>query len=86
MSPPFESVSQKRIAFAHFFQVVGWICGIRERGNDIGDDEPPFVVMDGAAHFLALEEGDASFRRFGGGSHGKKESGRRRWKSGIVDF
>jgi hypothetical protein len=83
LSPPFESVSQKRIAFAELFQVVGWICGIRQRGNDIGDDEPPLVVMNGAAHFLALEEGDASFGRVGGGGHRKEESGGRRWKIRI---
>jgi hypothetical protein len=83
LPPPFGKLG---VTAAHIFDVALGIDGIRERGNDIGDDKTPFVVMDGAAHFLALEEGDAPLGRVGGGSHGKKESGRWRWKSRIIDL
>jgi hypothetical protein len=80
LPPPFGKLG---VTAAHILGVTLGIGGIRQCGDDIGDDEPPFVVMDGAAHFLALEEGDASFGRVGGGSHGRKGGGRRRWKSRI---
>lgn len=67
--PPFESSSQQGVTPAHFLQIVGGICGIRKRGNDVADHKPPFVVMDGAANLLALEQGNAGLRRIGGGVH-----------------
>ena len=44
-----------------FLKVVGGIYRVGECGDDIGDDEPPFVFMEGFADFLFLKEGDFGF-------------------------
>jgi hypothetical protein len=57
--PPFESLGQLRVALAHVLEITLRICRIGERGNHIGDDKPPFVVVDGAANFLPLKQCDS---------------------------
>ena len=59
--PPFENFAKGRVALAELLQIVAGINGVGQHGNDIRDDEPPFGVVNGAAAFLALEQGDASF-------------------------
>ena len=59
--PPFESLGKPFIAGAHFFEIVRRIHRIGERGDDIGDDEPPFVLVERLADLLFLEEGDFCF-------------------------
>ena len=72
LPPPFGKLG---VTAAHIFGVALGIGRIRQRGDDIGDDKPPIVVVDGAANLLPLYEGDAVFGRVGGGAHGKEESG-----------
>jgi len=59
--PPFEGVGKRRIALAKLFEVSVSVYRIGERGNHVGDDKPPFVVVDGAADLLPLEQCDAPF-------------------------
>ncbi len=59
LSPSFESVGQKLVALAELFQIVAGINGVGQHGNDIRDNEPPFVVVNRAADFLALKQGEA---------------------------
>ena len=46
------------------------ISRVGQHGNDIRDDEPPFIVVNGAADFLSLEKGDAVFGVLAGVTHG----------------
>jgi hypothetical protein len=57
-TPPFEGLGKGRVALAKAFEVLGRINGVGKRDNDVGDDKPPFVIVNGAADFLALEEDD----------------------------
>lgn len=57
--PPLAVQAQVGIAPAHLLPIVRRIGGIRQGGNDVGDDKPPFVVMQGAADGLLLKHGDS---------------------------
>ena len=61
MSPSFEGFGEGRIPIAEFLEVIARINRIGQGRNNIRDDKPPFIVVDGAADFLPLEEGDARF-------------------------
>jgi len=51
--PP--SFSRLRITATHILDVALGIDRVGRRGNDIGDDKPPLIVVDDAANFLPLE-------------------------------
>jgi len=53
--PPLAVQAQIGVAPAHLLPVVRRVGSIRQRGNDVGDDEPPFVVVQGATDFAALK-------------------------------
>jgi hypothetical protein len=59
LSPPFESLGQLWVALAEFLQIVAGINRVGQRRHHIGDDKPPFVVVDDATDFLALKQRDA---------------------------
>ena len=61
MSPPFESLGQLLVTLAEFLEIIAGIDRIRQRGNDIKNDKPPFVIVDDAADFLSLKQRDALF-------------------------
>lgn len=74
--PPFVEF---RIAPAHIAHVAYHICGIREHRHHIRDHEPPFVVVQGAAYFLALEKRDARAGFVSLSAHGAGNFGRCGW-------
>ena len=45
LTPPLEGFAQIRISFAHFLPIIGRIGGIRQGGDDVGDDKPPLIVV-----------------------------------------
>ena len=50
--PPF---TQLRVALFHPLDVLFWIARLDEGEHNIFYDKPPFIVMNGAADFFALE-------------------------------
>ena len=54
--PPLAIQAQIRVAPAHLFPIVRRVSGIRQRGNDVGDNEPPFIVVQSAPDFAALKQ------------------------------
>jgi hypothetical protein len=60
--PLFEGSGQLRVAPPHISEIVLWIRRVSERSNDISDDKPPFIVVNGAEDFFPLEQGDPPFR------------------------
>ena len=54
--PPLEGFPQNRISFPHLFPIFGRICGIRQDGDDVGDNKPPLIVMHRAADFALLKQ------------------------------
>lgn len=70
MSPPFEHVAEGRIAFAKFLEVIARLNRISEDSNNVCNHKPPFVVMDGAADLLPLEQSDVGFWVLAGVIHG----------------
>ena len=61
LPPPLENIGQGRIAAAHILEIARRIDRIREDGHNVRNHKPPFIVVNRAADFLALEQGDASF-------------------------
>ena len=53
MPPPFGKF---RIATAHVLHIALGVGGIGQRSDNIDNDEPPFVVVDGSADLLAPEQ------------------------------
>jgi hypothetical protein len=68
--PPFERLIQLHVTLAYSLEILRRIGRIGQDVDDVRDDEPPFVVVNGAADFLALEEGDMGFGVPGGVAHG----------------
>ena len=66
-----EGFAQIRVPFAHFLPIIGRIGGIRQDGDDVRDDKPPFVVMQRAADFAPLKQGNAGLGIAVGFIHGK---------------
>jgi hypothetical protein len=58
LPPPFESLAQGGIAPTHVLEVAGGIGRIGERGNDVGDDEPPRLAVPGTADLFLLKENE----------------------------
>ena len=56
-APPLAVEAQIGVAPAHLLPIVGRVGGIRQGGHNVGDDKPPFVVMQGAADGLLLKNG-----------------------------
>jgi hypothetical protein len=47
---------QIRVPPAHLLPIVRRISGVRERGNDVSDNKPPFIFVQGAPDFAALKQ------------------------------
>jgi hypothetical protein len=62
------------------------ICRIRQYRNNIGDDKPPFIVVNGAADFLSLEQGDVGFGVLAGVIHGLFARNHSRTRSPIASL
>jgi hypothetical protein len=73
-----EDSAQIRIPFAHLLPVIGRIGGIRQSGDDVRDDKPPFVVVHRAADRALLKQRYAGLRVAVGFIH-DKSSVIRRW-------
>ena len=67
MPPPF---GQLRVTAAHILEVALRVNRVGEGGDHVGNDKPPFVVVDGAADLLVLKKRDAGFRIGGRFVHG----------------
>jgi hypothetical protein len=74
VDPPLKGIGERRVAFAHLLEVVAWVHCVGQRGDNIGDDKPPFVVVNGAADFLVLEQGDVGFGIRRGVTHGQSSA------------
>ena len=61
LSPPLAVQAQSRVAPAHLLPVVRRVRRIGQRGNDVGDDKPPLVVVQCSANLAALEQGHTRF-------------------------
>ena len=61
---------QLRVTAAHIFEVALGVNRVGEGGDHVGNDKPPFAVVDGAADFLVLKKGDPSFGIGGRFVHG----------------
>jgi hypothetical protein len=48
-----------RVALAHVLEITLRIGRIGQSRNHIGNDKPPFVVVDGATNFLPLKQCDS---------------------------
>jgi hypothetical protein len=70
LSPPFEALGERGVTLANLFEVIGGINRIGQYRHNVGDDEPPFIVVNSAADFLSLEKGDAGFGILAGIIHG----------------
>ena len=68
--PPLECLGEGGVAATHILEVACRVGGVGERGDDVDDDEPPLVGVEGFADFLFLEEGDSGF-------HGTNGAGQR---------
>jgi hypothetical protein len=55
-APPLAVQAQVRVTPADLFPIVRRISGIRQRGNDVGDNEPPFIVVQSAPDFTTLKQ------------------------------
>lgn len=60
LPPPLAVQAQSGVAPAHLLPIVRRVCGIGQRDVDVGDDEPPFIVVQGAADFATLEKQNAT--------------------------
>ena len=67
--PPLAVQAQIRVAPAHLLPVVRRVGSIRQGGDDVSNDKPPFVVVQGAADFAALEQRHAGLRIVVGLTH-----------------
>ena len=53
LNPPFGKLF---ISVQHILQILFWVNRIGQCGNDINDNEPPFVVVNGFSDFLLFEQ------------------------------